>query len=113
MPIKIEHVNDGRLAPRLFCDVCGEVIHGQGAGAMVYSWPDCADGESKEARFAHKGRCHDQLEKICEPSSGTAPWQEFDHFFTSLLHNIGMPIDVLAAREAQRIADGIPSLNDI
>lgn len=112
MAIKIQIVNEGRLAPRLFCDVCGEVIQGRGTGAMVYSWPACADGESAEAHFAHKGRCHDLLERRCEPGNGGAPWQEFDQFFTNLLHNTGLPVGVLAAEEAERIACGMVSLND-
>lgn len=113
MALMIQRINGGRLAPLIFCDACKREIRGEGQGVMVYSWPGEADGESKDAFFAHKGACHDQLEQRCEPDSGTAPWQELSHFFTNLLHNTGIPIEILAAEQAERISLGRPTLNDL
>lgn len=92
---------NGRHAPAIVCDVCGELIRDAEMAVAMRTSATMKEGETCEVRFAHKGKCHDQL----EDELGHASWITLSDHLYRLVTNCGLPPERLQkmASDEERI----------
>ena len=84
---------NGKVAPIVVCDACGERIKDATMAAVLTSGA-IVDGDSAEVKHVHKGQCHDAMEKTIDGHG----WEEMDRHLLQLIYNAGLSIDKLEAR---------------
>ena len=73
----------------IVCDVCGDLIREAGLGVCVHPTDRLEIGESQKPFFAHKGKCHNQLERDFGYDPHNGPWDELTSFLAQLRRNTG------------------------
>jgi hypothetical protein len=84
---------DGYHCPRIFCDVCNEIIEKSGNVIWRENLEECQNGSVKDILFAHK---------TCDPKISDDGqfycWQELDHFLVYLVNNFKLDFAVTKKR---------------
>jgi hypothetical protein len=86
-------VIDGRYAPQVICDTCGQAITRPAMAAVVYNMEGKGD---RTCLFVHKGPCHDAADERIRAAGGFPGWDELGTWVANLLHNTGFDDDELA-----------------
>jgi hypothetical protein len=98
MAIQILH-RDGRTAPVIVCDICGDMISDVREGAAVFNCK-VAPNSKTPVLHAHKGGCHDAAEhRFDDPG-----WDELGLHLYRVGFNSGLKHEEEAARE-KRLRD--------
>lgn len=80
---------DGRSAPIVVCDVCGDMISDYAEGGVVFPDPPAgANNVHVEALHIHKGACHDKAEARFQ--DGRCGWDELGLHLYRLCANTGI-----------------------
>lgn len=84
--------DDGRYAPIMICDVCGERIEDAKNGAAVSnSDPEVlSDGDAVEVKHTHKGDCHDEADQHLREQGIHPGWNSLTTHLMQVLHNTGL-----------------------
>ena len=83
----------GRYAPMVLCDTCGKALTNPGMAVVAY---DLRGEGDREPIMAHKGACHEVVDKRIRDEGGFPGWSELGTWIANLLHNAGLDDDELA-----------------
>jgi hypothetical protein len=100
MPIVMQRIANRRMGPVFRCDLCGEVIDGEGKGNVVLRLRDAeatVEGSDIPYYVVHKGACDKRFEASLPDGRRGYSWMPIGFFIARLCHNAGIDVPAEAA----------------